>query len=1135
MTIKKVKGLKVTKQLVEKFKFDNEGRSKFGSHSTDTHALTGELRSSGTLELVGDLILDRRISNALFGAPQLDGATETTELQDLINNISEYEGFMVYLTNTGSSPVGPFLKSQKFYFCENGEWHPSPFAHSGSTNYNSRPVPANSAQTDADGDGVPDHQDAFPNDPAETTDTDLDGVGDNADPYPSDPFLTFTPTRQHRFYFWDQSTQLQKNLSSENGHLQFSKYKKLSSNFDWSTAANDGGHGWPPGDGTWGYTTSWAGWATGGSNWWKYCDWDTRPDDNIYTMDLDLPVNYQAGYGVNMFIGNVDVSSDPEGLHHIDWSAPEYVWFKPYPEMGYELDNDGNPTGIRYFKEGGRLKIQLKHALDDKIYIRIAHGATEEDIDIESMEWIDSSLIDADGDNRPVPYDIFPADGSEWIDKDSDGLGSNAESQLGTDDYNPDTDGDTLGDNEDAFPLSHLRWIPTRQHQFFSEYDWKYNVRVKLSSSSGWLQYGAYDKLEDYFDTTNPLGYTNSDGSGETWQHDHGHPLWPRPDGTISNRYCVFDGRTNSATSHGSTYFDTRPDDDEIYSYDLWQLPEDHVESNYQWEPVTFGKQGKLRIGNIDVSSDYDSGDFTTAEERSATHPAGYVELKLMPPMITETDENGNPIGAPNSAFPQGGRLRVQLKHASDDKIYVRIGHSPDITATTDTEFGFDTIPWTEENMIDTDYDNIPSTVDQTSSQNWPHNYDYDADGIYEDSADPTSAYDADSDNDGVLDGVDQFPIDPSEWTDTDGDGTGDNADAFPIDPNYTTDTPPIVELNGLPVHYILKDEVYFEWGALATDVEEFLPPGDANYNQDYNWVAATISGDVVDTSTLGTYNIDYSHTDIHGNTTTVTRSVHVVEPDSTAPSYFDLHWNGLNKQVEVRYQFHDPNKYDENHPDHTWPESRDYPWKQTGQGATWITGRTEQTKFEYNYAYGGQQNNAIGTEDANGDPVFEPRSTPNNSRLGRVLIETTGQYHGDNQITIEFRDNSGNVLHSITVWDPPQGGWGNNVRHECFFQCINGTVYVDGQAVVVYDTVAQDWVSADADGDGIADDIDPFVTETTAGGEINTVLTANSIPTNDPIFEQDSTGNILITAAIAGETNGNFEVDANGNIVLIA
>ena|GEM_PF-2586124 len=40
---------------------------------------------------------------------------------------------------------------------------------------------------DADNDGVPDDQDAFPDDPDETADTDDDGVGDNADDFPDDP------------------------------------------------------------------------------------------------------------------------------------------------------------------------------------------------------------------------------------------------------------------------------------------------------------------------------------------------------------------------------------------------------------------------------------------------------------------------------------------------------------------------------------------------------------------------------------------------------------------------------------------------------------------------------------------------------------------------------------------------------------------------------------------------------------------------------------------------------------------------------------------------------------------------------------------------------------------------------------
>ncbi|MFY0642693.1 MAG: FG-GAP repeat protein [Bermanella sp.] len=43
---------------------------------------------------------------------------------------------------------------------------------------------------DADGDGVPDASDMFPNDPKESKDTDGDGVGDNGDAFPTDPTET---------------------------------------------------------------------------------------------------------------------------------------------------------------------------------------------------------------------------------------------------------------------------------------------------------------------------------------------------------------------------------------------------------------------------------------------------------------------------------------------------------------------------------------------------------------------------------------------------------------------------------------------------------------------------------------------------------------------------------------------------------------------------------------------------------------------------------------------------------------------------------------------------------------------------------------------------------------------------------
>ncbi len=46
-----------------------------------------------------------------------------------------------------------------------------------------------------------------------------------------------------------------------------------------------------------------------------------------------------------------------------------------------------------------------------------------------------------------------------------------------------------------------------------------------------------------------------------------------------------------------------------------------------------------------------------------------------------------------------------------------------------------------------------------------------------------------DSDNDGVVDINDAFPMDPAEQSDTDNDGTGDNADVFPMDPSEQSDT----------------------------------------------------------------------------------------------------------------------------------------------------------------------------------------------------------------------------------------------------------------------------------------------------------------------------------------------------------
>lgn len=55
------------------------------------------------------------------------GGTHRALLEKYHASASSYASKIVYLTNTGSSPVASFQIPHKFYFNENGVWHPSPF------------------------------------------------------------------------------------------------------------------------------------------------------------------------------------------------------------------------------------------------------------------------------------------------------------------------------------------------------------------------------------------------------------------------------------------------------------------------------------------------------------------------------------------------------------------------------------------------------------------------------------------------------------------------------------------------------------------------------------------------------------------------------------------------------------------------------------------------------------------------------------------------------------------------------------------------------------------------------------------------------------------------------------------------
>lgn len=141
--------------------------------------ITVQLRNSGNTVLHMRIVLDGGT-----GASSWYGSSQAYQLPADNNwhvaSFSVSESALTLVPGTGSQPFAAVLSNVTELRIVSNQSGPDFRGDSVAVTLGIDDVEAKGA-IDSDGDGVPDDEDAFPNDPTETTDTDDDGIGNNAD------------------------------------------------------------------------------------------------------------------------------------------------------------------------------------------------------------------------------------------------------------------------------------------------------------------------------------------------------------------------------------------------------------------------------------------------------------------------------------------------------------------------------------------------------------------------------------------------------------------------------------------------------------------------------------------------------------------------------------------------------------------------------------------------------------------------------------------------------------------------------------------------------------------------------------------------------------------------------------------
>ncbi|MDC1029468.1 thrombospondin type 3 repeat-containing protein [Euryarchaeota archaeon] len=344
----------------------------------------------------------------------------------------------------------------------------------------------------------------------------------------------------------------------------------------------------------------------------------------------------------------------------------------------------------------------------------------------EILDWGLSGYVpDSDGDGIRDDEDAFPNDPNETVDTDGDGVGDNSEIFPNNPNETIDTDVDGVGDNSDIFPNDSNETIDSDED-------------------------GVGDNSDIF--PLDPLENYDSDGDGvgdnsDIFPNDPNETIDTDVDGVGDNSDIFPLNPLETIDSDG----DGVGDNSDVFPFN--QL-ENHDSDG---DGVGDNSDAFPNDSNETLDSDNDG-----VGDNSDMFPYDSQE---------NNDSDNDGVGDNSDMFP----LDPLENHDSDGD---GIGDNSDM-------FPLDSM---ENN--DLDGDGVGDNSDAFPNDFFEHN-DADSDGVGDNS--DIFPYDSnetlDFDNDGVGDNSDVFPNDGNEILDSDGDGVGDNSDMFPYDRNETLDS----------------------------------------------------------------------------------------------------------------------------------------------------------------------------------------------------------------------------------------------------------------------------------------------------------------------------------------------------------